>query len=439
LMELRTELDLLLEVAHLQHGIRGADAWKDAAFVSRLAAKMGLTFHLKEVDLPRIQREARKGNLEALARAERYRFFTTVAAERGMDKIATAHTEDDQAETVLMWFLRGAGAKGLGGMTPLRRLEIAGDTGREIQLLRPLLGSSKAEVLAFLEQRNVRYRVDRTNRDTNLLRNWIRLRLIPQVQKRFDVHLPARLAQQAELLRDEQLLLEDLAAQTLGAIRVPGGLNRRLFLEQDKALQRLILRRWIEEAKGDLRGIDFDHIRDLLALIQHETPQGRLSIPGGWELVKEYETLRLGKRSANRPRCDYSYEIELGSDLRVLQAGLVIQSQWISPRLATCPCDLMEAMFDSAGLPDRLTVRNFRYGDRFQPLGMAGHKKIKELFSERRVPMSVRSTVPLLAMGDEILWIPGYGRSDIGKVRPHTEKILLFKALPVKLEEQRRY
>ena len=118
LCDLREELELHLEVAHLQHGIRGAEAQEDARFVAELAEKLGLPFHLKEVDLPRIRSAAGKGNLEALARVERYRFFAAVARERKLGKIATAHTQDDQAETVLMWLLRGSGLEGFRRYAP---------------------------------------------------------------------------------------------------------------------------------------------------------------------------------------------------------------------------------------------------------------------------------------------------------------------------------
>ena len=123
LYDLCEELELHLEVAHLQHGIRGAEAQEDAQFVAELAEKLGLPFHLKELNLRQIKSAAGKGNLEALARAERYRFFAAVARERKLDKIATGHTQDDQAETVLMWLLRGSGPKGLGGMPPTCRLD----------------------------------------------------------------------------------------------------------------------------------------------------------------------------------------------------------------------------------------------------------------------------------------------------------------------------
>ena len=432
LYDLREEMELRLEVAHLQHGIRGTEAEEDARFVARLAEKLGLPFHLKQINLPQIRAEAGKGNLEALARDERYRFLTDVAQLRGIRKIATAHTEDDQAETVLMWFLRGSGMKGLGGMSPSRRLHIRGSKSlNEYVITRPLLEVSKSEILQFLAEKHLAYRVDRSNQDSSFLRNWIRLNLIPQLKERIDPHLPSRLACHAELIRDEERLLDGLAHTELDAIRTPDGINLGLLLKRSKGMQRRLTRLWIEEARGHLRGLDFRHVEQILDLITVGPPQGRLSIPGGWELVKEYEMLRLQKRSRAlaRPCPCYSYGLQIGTELRIQEAGLRIQTQEISPPLPRLPDNLMETVFDLAFLGTDLTLRNFRHGDRFQPLGMAGHRKVKDLFIGKKVPLSIRASLPLLVRRDEVIWIPGYGRSEVGKVTPETKAILHLKAV----------
>ena len=148
LVGVRDALPLALEVAHLQHGIRGQAARDDAVFVERLAARFGLPFHLKEVNLAQMRSSTGKGNLEALGREQRYGFFAEVVGARGLDKVATAHTLDDQAETVLMWFLRGSGMKGLGGMAPLQHMASTGSRPNSaLTIIRPLLETSKGELL----------------------------------------------------------------------------------------------------------------------------------------------------------------------------------------------------------------------------------------------------------------------------------------------------
>jgi tRNA(Ile)-lysidine synthase len=433
---LRQELGLHLELAHLQHGIRGEEAREDARFVAEVAEKLRLRFHVKEINLPQIKSEAGKGNLEALARNARYRFFATVAGERRLGKIATAHTEDDQAETVLMWLLRGSGMKGLGGMSPIQRLNIAdGDSSNQCVIVRPLLEVSKAGILEFLREKQLTYRVDRSNQERSFLRNWIRLSLIPVLKDKTDAGLSSRLARQAELIRDEEHLLDELARVELDKIRTSEGINGRALCKYGTAMQRRLLRLWIEQARGDLRGLDFHHVDGLLHLIAGGPPQARLSLPGGWELVKEYETLRLQKNfRTRRPYPCYSYQLTIGAELNIPEAGMAFQSRKILPPLSSLPNDSMEAVFDMAALPadQPVIVRNFRRGDRFQPFGMAGHKKLKDLFIENKLALSVRASLPLLVLGDEVIWIPGYGRSEIGRLRPETETILYLTAVPVR-------
>ena len=435
LYDLREELELHLEVAHLQHGIRGTDAQEDASFVAQLTAKLGLPFHFKEVDVLQIKSTAGKGNLEALARAERYRFFADVARERKLGKIAMAHTEDDQAETVLMWLLRGAGRRGLGGMPPTHQLDgISVESATGLVVIRPLLGVSRAEIEAYLNERRLAFRLDRSNQDPSFLRNWIRLKLIPQLKEKMDQHLSARLAQQAELIRDEEEFLEEVARAELDQIRTPEGIDRGLLLKYSKALQRRILRVWIETIRGHLRGLDFQHVEALLELIASGPPHGRLAIPGGWQLAREYQTIRLDKqaRGMTQQCACYSYNLRVGEVLHIPEAGFMVHSQEISPPFPRLPVNFMEAMFDRAFLPAELTLRNFRRGDRVQLLRMNGHKKLKELFIEKKVPLSVRASLPLLALGNAVIWVPGHARSEVGKVTPATRVILHLKAVPLR-------
>jgi tRNA(Ile)-lysidine synthase len=435
LYDLREDLQLHLEVAHLQHGIRGADAREDARFVAQLAEKLGLPFHLKEVNLREIKSAAGKGNLEALARDERYLFFAAVARQHRLGKIATAHTQDDQAETVLMWLLRGAGLKGLGGMSPTHRLDGTNiDPDSCFIVIRPLLAVSRAEIEEYLNEKRLAFRLDHSNQDPSFLRNWIRLELIPRLKEKMGRNLPSRLAQQAELIREEDELLDALAKAALNETRNAEGMNRGSLLKHGKAMQRRLLRLWTEETRGHLRGLDFQHVEALLDLIKSGPPQSRLAIPGGWELVKEYERLRLEKRSRGlKQECAcYSYELRVGEDLHIRETGLTIAAREILPPLPSPPADLMGVFFDMASITGKLTLRNFRRGDRFQPLGMRGHKKVKDLFIEKKIPLSVRASLPLLVLGDEVIWIPGYGRSGVGKVTPETKVILNLKAVAIR-------
>jgi tRNA(Ile)-lysidine synthase len=343
-----------------------------------------------------------------------------VAERTGCGKVATAHTRDDQVETALMWLLRGGGRRGLGGMPPIRPL----GAGTGVKLIRPLIDCSKAEVLDYLKDRGIEYRTDATNRDSTLLRNWIRLELLPQLRARIDSRLDERLAHLGDIFREEDKILDGLADDILDAAVRGGDLPRAALLQVEKGMRRRVMRLWIEEVTGGLRGLSFDQVEDCLKLGLNGPPQGRVSLGRGWEMIREYENLGLRKQSVKESRqtC-YTYDLFPGGDLLVPEAGVRIRSslhsQWSQPGAGE-----EQAIFDLRCLGPTLTVRNFRAGDRFRPLGMTGKKKVKDLFIDKKAPSAVRRALPFLLSGEEILWIPGYARSEAAKVTPYTRRIL---------------
>jgi tRNA(Ile)-lysidine synthase len=431
LWNLREELELTIEVAHLQHGIRGEEALDDARFVARLAEQMGSICHLKEVDLPQLKVTSAKTSLEEIGRLERYRFFAETAHRRGFDAVATAHTADDQAETIVMRLFRGAGRTGLRGITPVGQLAIGLERPcANLLLIRPLLDTRRREVMEYLEQQNLTYRSDSSNKDLFFLRNWIRLKLMPQVSERFGDKLTKRLCAQAQVLREEEDYLAGVTRQQLENVRDGQRLNRKLFLNLNRALQRRVIRLWIEQRRGHLRAIDFDHIEAGQSLIADGPPQGRLAFPGGWQLARQYQTITFERdRPDIKSQC-YSYLFKPGISLPVIEAGITIDSRLMDPAPGQLPDNSMEAVFDADLLKGNLVVRNFRNGDRFQPLGMGGHKKVKDLFIANRLPLRTRASLPLLVMDNEILWIPGYGRSDFARIGSTTKISLHLKAIP---------
>ena len=425
---LKDELGLRLEVAHLQHGMRGEEGREDGLFVAKIAEQLALSFHVRDVDLPGMKSQKGRGNLEAMGREERYRFFASLAEERNIQKVATAHTRDDQVETLFMWLLRGSGRRGLGGMPPVRRLiSVKNASFKGAVLVRPLIEISREEIIYFLAREGLEYRTDKTNLDQAPLRNWIRLRLLPQVREKFDSGLDGRLAHLAEILREEEEILERMTRDSLEHALQGGNLVRESLLQLDKALQRRLLRLWFETTLGEIRGFGFHHVEKALHFIAQGAPQGRLSVVRGWELVKQYGTVYLEKKRNKQRPVYYSYTLPREGELVIPEAGMKIQSGLVPFSSGICPRDNCEAIFDVAVLPEKLTVRNFRRGDRFHPLGMKGHKKLKDLFIEKKAPLEVRSTLPLFLAGEEILWIPRYGRSEVAKVGPETREVLRIR------------
>ncbi len=423
LSKIKDEWALRLEVAHLEHGIRGEESRADARFVAAAADRLGLPFHLKEAELSRVKAERGKGNLEALAREERYRFLAETARTRGMNKIATGHTLDDQAETFLMRMFRGSGRRGMGATAPVAR---RGDAA----LIRPLIETSREDVEAYLAAEGLDYRVDRSNFDAALLRNWMRLDLIPRLKETIDAAVPARLVRLAEIVREEDEVLDRLARERLPATVRSSALLCEPLLAEPRALQRRIVRLWLEGRLGSLKRVGFDHVEAILELISGGPPNGRVALPGAQEAVRRYEALTLEKRRVRPVSVAYSYRFETGSDLIVPEAGLKIASSGIAPANVITK-DLFEAFFDAAELPRFLTVRNFRPGDRFRPMGVDGHKKVKDMFIDLKIPREQRATQPLLVAADEIVWIPGCARSGLALVTPETRSVLHVRAMPL--------
>lgn len=436
LREVGASLRLSLEVAHVDHGVRGPESRDDCEFVRGMAARLSLPFHLARLDLRQAGGRPGAGNLEARARERRYRFFAEVASERRMGKVAVGHNRDDQVETMLMWLLRGCGPEGLQGMPAARPLARSPEEAGRAVLIRPLLEASRDEILAFLDSRGLDYREDPTNRDARYLRNWLRGVVLPELRSRSDGALERRLARLGGMLRSDHAVLERQVAAAYPGVARGGALDRTGFLALDPELRPRMARFWLRRELGTLRRIGFAHVDAVTKLVAGSRPHGRVSLPGSRAAVRQYDTVRLTRRAevhrvGDPPVEDYSRPLPLEGEVTVPEAGVRVTA-WRSRR-REIPEDPFEAVFDLSGLgrPEgRLRLRNPRPGDRFRPLGMAGRKKLKDLFIDRKVPRSRRRTAPLLVVGDEIAWVPGCARSGLARVGPETREVWRVRVSP---------
>lgn len=284
LLELRSELGVVLSVAHFHHGIRGAEADADAEFVAGLASAHALELHSGSGDAPAHGR-ARGASLETAARELRYRFFAKLLESGAVDKVATGHTLDDQAETVLMKTLRGAGTRGLAGIHPALR------SG----MVRPLLGARRSDVEEYLRALGPvqDWREDSTNRDRKHLRNRVRHELVPLLERDFNPEVTRVLGETAEVARAEeeywQREVERLLPQVSPAEE--GSLMLKPLLALPLAVQRRLVRAALERAGA---GFDFRHGEDILRLARKA--RGAVELPGGWRVVRGKSELRIEQR-----------------------------------------------------------------------------------------------------------------------------------------------
>jgi tRNA(Ile)-lysidine synthase len=440
LLCLRDEYGLRLHVAHLHHGARGADADADAEFVAALAAGWELPATVEGQDVPTLAREHRLAFEEA-ARRVRYAFLARVAGEVGACKIAVGHNADDQAETVLMHFLRGAGPAGLRGMLPAtpitdyRMIEAIGmqDAGCKIQdscilhpasciIIRPLLEVPRADIERYCAEHGLEPRFDRSNLDTTFFRNRLRHELLPLLET-YNPNVRARLRHTAAVVAaDYELLAQlqeqawsDVAREELEAAIV---FDRAAWRALPVALQRAVLRRAVYRLRRSLRDVDFIHVEDARCVGLSGETGAQATLPGGLALAVGYDTLTVGDEGDAGPPPD---EPLLWSDepLPVQAPGVtpLPQSEWVLraelpeewslQRVADTP-DPWTAYFDADALAGPLALRPRRRGDRFRPQGMEGHSvKVSAFLINRKVPRAWRDRVPLLVAGDAIAWVCG--------------------------------
>jgi tRNA(Ile)-lysidine synthase len=282
LVELRGELGIVLSVVHFHHGIRGAEADDDAEFVARLAQQHNLELHSGRGDAPG-HAGARQASLETAARELRYQFFARLLQSGVVDRIATGHTLDDQAETVLMKTLRGAGTRGLAGIYPALR---AG-------MVRPLLGVRRRELEEYLRSLGQEWREDSTNRDRRHLRNRVRQELVPLLERDFNPEVTRVLGESAEVARAEEEFWQCEVERLLPQVCPQGGASLKLeaLLAQPLAVQRRLVRAALERAGA---GFDFRHGEEILRLAQKS--RGAVELPGGWRVVPRKGELRIERR-----------------------------------------------------------------------------------------------------------------------------------------------
>ncbi|MBI2822490.1 MAG: tRNA lysidine(34) synthetase TilS [Acidobacteria bacterium] len=287
LAQFKKELGLVMAVAHLDHQMR-PDSGDDVSLVRRWAERFSLPFFFEARDVPSLVAR-RGGNLEEVARLQRRDFLIGVSRERNFERIATGHTMDDQAETVLMNVIRGSGATGLGGIAPRR--------GRWI---RPLIEVRRAEVLDFLQRQNAEFRLDPTNQDTRFLRNRVRGFLLPLLRQDYSGNIVERLATLAEIQRGiahywARSCRHWVEFAEFGPFLKVAPLRRRPAAEQREAV-----RLFICNLRGDLRRITFGQIESVRQLLAREGAGKKVTLPGGWEVRRAGGVLR-GARMGRAP------------------------------------------------------------------------------------------------------------------------------------------
>ncbi len=525
LLELRSELGIVLSVVHFNHKLRGAESDGDERFVASLAREHDLEFHCDSDDVAGHAREEGV-SLETAARELRYGFFRYLIREDGpcdpqglkpaseaglngpaeavplhepssllsvsglrsasarhsasdglhhavaarLDKIVTGHTLDDQAETVLMRMIRGAGLKGLGGIYP--RIAVEDDDGEVCgEIVRPLLAFRRCELRAYLKHIGQAWREDATNDEDKFTRNRVRKLVLPLLEREFNPAVAENLAELAEIARGEEDYWENEIAGWMGTgvhwtepewmkrlssaalvqiapTHAPTGdspdtllkakiesaswlvmnasIDRVWFLGEPAAVQRRVVK-----AVGEHAGIplEFKHVENVLRFAAEEAGSGKeLALPLGWKVEKHPSELVFvtpDLRDSQPPR-DYEYVVTVPGEVQVDEAGSKIEIRRVPAGMEAGYNS--EHLLDAKSLSGPLTVRNWRAGDRFWPRRTKSPKKIKELLQERHVEESQRKLWPVIVSGDEIVWMRGFPPPARFAAQPGRETIMIVES-----------
>jgi len=410
--------------AHLNHGLRGDESDRDETFVRGLCERL-------ELDLV-VERASglsnREGNLEERARLCRHNFLNRLAERCGAGYIALAHHAGDQAETVLLRLLRGCGVAGAAAMAE------AGP-GR---LLRPMLGLRRSEVLGYLDAIGAAFVIDSTNLHGSNTRSRLRNELIPLIERDYAPRLTSRLNEFADEMRSANDFLTQCAIAELRRRTTDGEFDLSGFQSLHPVLTAAILREYLRERCGDLRGVNRVHIDSMRSLCLDGPPNGVCALPGEWRMRRAYDRALIEQAPLVKAA---PFEVRLvdGVTITVNDAGFAFDLHAMEASgafLAAHPGYLhtgpMETLFDADSVGDCLVVRSFRHGDRIRPLGMDGSRKIQDVFTDLKLPRERRQSWPLVTTDNgEILWIPGMARGRDALVTPATRKVLNLSVRPL--------
>ena len=420
----RRNLGITLHAAHLDHMLRGDESRADADFARAFAAKLDVPITVGRAHV-KVIASRRRLSIEHAARLARYDFLEKTADRVKAQRIAVAHNADDQAETVLLNMLRGAGPDGLAGMPPVR--------GR---VIRPLIEVRRRQIEDYCRQRRLKPRTDPSNLERDVLRNRVRLDLLPALEKE-QPRLRQTLLRMAKVARDENALLNQMAEDALAGVcrkgtKTEAALRLDAFASLPPALQRRVARAAIGRLRGDLLNIEYVHIETLRALALGGSAGKCIHLPDGLTAARGYDDLVLSTHGPAKPAptTDEEFALALPGRTRIAALGVEIEAELV-------PCAVArEAMregpgtacLDYAQMGEPLVIRTRRPGDRFRPLGMTGMTKLQDFLVNRKLPEPERDHLPLLLSAGEIAWVVGHRIGHAFRLTGDTRTALVLRA-----------
>jgi len=447
--DLRARLGVRLLVVHFNHQLRGAESDGDEKFVADLAHKNDLEFIAGTEDVAAWARN-HVCNLEDAARKCRYAFFSELIRDGRITRICVGHTADDQAETVLAKLIRGTGPAGLGGIYPVAEY-----------VTRPLIEIRRAELREFLRTKNQNWREDSTNLDESRLRAKIRAQLLPALEQDFQPAIVAHLNNLASLSRDDDefwnLLIEERFAALVGKqkhgrsitiddLLKPVSLGTRAQDNRSPmtAVTTRLVRRILQELKGDRNGFTWRHVNDVLHLATASTSGHQIELPGGITVERSFNDLvftrtslaeHSGTQKATRDAIEFHYALSLNSQseqhVDLPEIGTRLRLKVIDWPAMQRDTSIEPPVADWSRLRTPAIVRSWLPGDAFRPQGRSRNRKLKHLMRESRISARDRRGWPVLTSAGEIVWARGFPVAQEFVAEKDTRKVLTISEEPL--------
>lgn len=412
------EMNISLYVAHLNHQIRGIDAYTDALYVMNISEKLNIPCFIRSIDVPKYCEE-RKIGVEEGARTLRYEMFNEIRVKVGANKVAIGHNKNDQAETILMRLMRGTGLQGLRGIEHKR------DDG----VIRPILDISRDDIEKYCEENKLEPKIDNTNLETIYSRNKIRLEIIPYMEREFNENIIETIVRMSENIKVDSDYIDKQADRSyeISTKRYSDGVYifTKYMTELHDAIKKRIVIRAIREVLGDAKLIDKKHIDDVLELLPTEKKSKKINLPRGLFAFRFADYILLTNREISFENVQYEYEIQPGRSIYIQELGKTFRTRIVDyDNFDKNNFKNGIQYIDLGKIKDKLILRNRRQGDRIKLLG--GTKKIKDLFIGLKIPREDRSFVPLVVSKDSVISVCGHRINIDYKVDENTKKILEF-------------
>jgi tRNA(Ile)-lysidine synthase len=417
LSKFQESLHFTIIVAHFDHGLRPGEDKKETEFVYDIATKFNLPCIYGR---PENAINRNGPSIEEQAREERYQFLKQTLKQQNSQKIALGHNMNDQAETVLINFLRGTGITGLSGMAAITRENY----------IRPLLFVSSAEIRAYLNQSNTPFMIDSSNFDKRYLRNRLRLELIPQLLL-YQPKLIQHLSNSALVFRHEDEFLEKEAQKPRKDMINDSKAGRSLEIsihllkKAPLPIKYRIIRQAIKKVKGNIRRIDYSHITRIAGLLTNRKPQITINLPEGLVVKKIYERLTFDFSGNDTYPAEISYCLNNVGTFYIQETGQSIVLKEISKQdFSPYSVSKFVAFLDLDKIQWPIKIRNLRKGDKFIPLGLNGFKKVKNILIDNKVPIEDRKKTIIFENNNDVIWIPGIRIDERYKITTYTKRIL---------------